>query len=123
MVLKSVLKTCLYPSAKPGKGGLREPWGWRWIQTKRVVQEEKAEAQLQGLGAGLLLVLCQMGSGPRDKKHVHASRHHLLLSRKRLERCLGSGDTVLFNANPLSTSKGEGSFLHWKQEGQQRKVK
>lgn len=88
--------------------GSVSPGALRWMQKKRVVQEEKAKAQLQGLGAGLLLVLCQMGSGPRDKKHVHASRHHLLLSRKRLERCLGSGDTVLFNADPLSTCKGEG---------------
>lgn len=27
MVLKSVLETFLYPSAKLGKGGLCEPWG------------------------------------------------------------------------------------------------
>lgn len=27
MVLESALKTCLYPSAKLGKGGRCEPWG------------------------------------------------------------------------------------------------
>lgn len=107
MVLKSVLETCLYPPAKLGNGGLCDPWGLEMDSEETCCPGGEGRTQLPGLGVALLLVVCQLGSGPRDMQPAHASRHHLLLSTKRLERCLGSEDTGLFNANPLSTSKGE----------------
>lgn len=49
----------------------------RWIQKKRVLQKEKAEAELQLLGAGLKLVLSQIGTGTRGEMYSHTNKHSL----------------------------------------------
>lgn len=47
----------------------------RWIQKKHILQKEKAEAELQLLGAGWRLVLSQIGTGTRSEMYSHANKH------------------------------------------------
>lgn len=93
----------------------------RGIQKKQALQKEKAEVQLQGLGAGLQLILSQMTSGVRST--ATPAGIHLLLGGKRLETCLDSGDTVLFLVILYLLAKEKFVFLHWEQEGQQRNAR
>lgn len=84
MVLKSVLETCLYPSAKLGKSGLCEPWGLE-VDAKETCcpgRESKSSAARAGsrFAAGSLpdgqwpqgqeACPCQQAPSPPEQKKI-----------------------------------------------------
>lgn len=106
-----------------GRAGSVSTEALRQIQKKWVLQKEKAEVQLQGLGAGLQLDLSQMGTGTRGEKHSHAGRHPPPPGWEKIGDVSTLETPYFYFVILYQLEKEKVVFLHWEQEGQQRNVR